>query len=204
MPNFPALLRSDFLKLLMGWMVLALPALAGAQDQDGGRAIVAAARAQIGKTVSYDPAYVVMKYPGGDVPMDRGVCSDVVIRALRSACGTDLQKTVHEDMAANFSAYPKEWGLKRTDKNIDHRRVLNLRVYLKRKGYAVPPATPPDYQPGDLITCTVARTLPHIMIVSDTKGPSGQWMIIHNIGGGAKEEDYLLQFPITGHYRWKK
>lgn len=173
------------------------------KSKDLPKEIIAAARAQIGKTVSYDPAYVVLKYPGGDVPIDRGVCSDVVIRALRTACGTDLQKAVHEDMAANFSAYPKAWGLKRTDKNIDHRRVLNLRVYLKRKGCEVPAAKPPDYRPGDLITCTVAKTLPHIMIVSDAKGPSGEWMIIHNIGGGAREEDRLLEFPITGHYRWK-
>jgi len=193
--------RFNFLTLLVLLGGLTLSGLAGAQER--GKEIVAAARSQIGKTVRYDPEYVVMKYPGGDVAIDRGVCSDVVIRALR-ACGTDLQKTVHEDMASNFSLYPKAWGLKRTDKNIDHRRVLNLRVYLKRQGCAVPPATPPDYQPGDLVTCTVAKTLPHIMIVSDTKGPSGQWMIIHNIGGGAKEEDFLLQFPITGHYRWKK
>lgn len=173
------------------------------QNTDPAAEIVRAARAQIGKTVRYDPAYEVLKYPGGDVPLERGVCSDVVIRALRTACGVDLQKEVHEDMAANFSAYPKEWSLKRTDKNIDHRRVLNLRVYLKRKGFAVPAAEPADYRPGDLITCTVAKTLPHIMIVSDTKGPDGEWLIIHNIGGGAQEENCLLSFPITGHYRWK-
>lgn len=191
---------------LVLWFAAGNPAAAQekAAPKDQPKEIIAAARAQIGKTVSYDPAYVVLKYPGGDVPIDRGVCSDVVIRALRTACGTDLQQTVHDDMAANFSAYPKAWGLKRTDKNIDHRRVLNLRVYLKRKGCEVPAAKPPDYRPGDLITCTVAKTLPHIMIVSDTKGPSGQWMIIHNIGGGAQEEDRLLDFPITGHYRWKQ
>lgn len=173
------------------------------RNTDPAAAIIRAARAQIGKTVRYDPAYEVLKYPGGDVPLERGVCSDVVIRALRTACGVDLQKEVHEDMAANFSAYPKAWNLKRTDRNIDHRRVLNLRVYLKRKGFAVPAAEPPDYRPGDLITCTVAKTLPHIMIVSDTKGPDGQWLIIHNIGGGAQEENCLLSFPVTGHYRWK-
>lgn len=164
--------------------------------------LVKAARTQIGTTVIYDPAYVSLKFPGGDVPEERGVCADVIIRALR-VCGTDLQKTVHEDMAANFSAYPRDWGLKRTDKSIDHRRVLNLRVYLNRKGRAVPAATPPDYRPGDLVTCTVAGKLPHIMIVSDRKSPGGQWLVLHNIGNGAREEDRLLEFPITGHFRWK-
>lgn len=166
--------------------------------------IVAAARTQIGKTLIYDPAYVSLKYPMGDVPEERGVCADVVIRALR-ACGTDLQRAVHEDMKANFAAYPKAWGLKRPDRNIDHRRVLNLAVFLKRRGSALPiTQSPADYQAGDLVTCTVAGKLPHIMIVSDHRNADGVPLIIHNIGQGAREEDRLFEFPLNGHFRWKK
>lgn len=166
--------------------------------------LVTAARGQVGKTVTYDPAYVSMKYPGGDLPEDRGVCTDVVIRALRKALSVDLQKTVHEDMAANFAAYPKKWGLRKTDKNIDHRRVPNLQTYLQRKGFALPATQKAeDYQPGDLVTCTVPPNLPHIMIVSDRKTADGRPLIIHNIGRGAQEEDCLFTYPLTGHYRWK-
>lgn len=168
-----------------------------------GANFVKAARAQIGKTVLYDPAYVVLKYPMGDVPEERGVCSDVAIRALR-ACGLDLQQLVHEDMKANFAAYPKTWGSKRTDRNIDHRRVLNLAVFFKRRGLSLPiTQNPDDYQPGDLVTNTVAGKLPHVVIVSDKKNADGVPLIIHNIGQGAKEEDRLFEFPINGHFRWK-
>lgn len=161
------------------------------------------ARQQIGVTTEYDPAYVSLSYPGGDVPQDRGVCTDVVIRAMRQL-HFDLQKEVHEDMKKNFSAYPsrKNWGLKRTDKNIDHRRVPNLRTFFTRKGWSVPVSQKPaDYLPGDLVTCTVAGSLPHIMIVSDRKNKDGVPLIIHNIGNGTQEENDLFTFPITGHYR---
>ena len=165
-----------------------------------------AAREQVGVTMKYDPAYVSLKYPGGDVPEEGGVCTDVIIRALRSALEMDLQPLVHEDMEANFSGYPKNWGLKRPDKNIDHRRVPNLRTWLKRKGYQV--AQPAEgavreFQPGDMVTCTVPPNLPHIMIVSDRKNADGKPLVIHNIGGGAREEDRLEDFPLTGHYRIK-
>lgn len=187
------------MKTLLLLCLLALPAFA-----QEAAPLIAAARQQIGKTVSYDPAYVALSYPGGDVPEDRGVCTDVVIRALRSAWKIDLQKEVHEDMAANFSAYPKNWGLKRTDRNIDHRRVPNLMAFLKRRGFSLPVTQKPeDYQPGDLVTCTVAGKLPHIMIVSDKRTADGRPLIIHNIGAGAQEEDRLFTFPLTGHYRWK-
>lgn len=159
------------------------------------------ARRQIGVTTTYDPDYVQLPYPGGDVPMDRGVCTDVVIRALR-LLGFDLQKEVHQDMAAHFAAYPKNWGLRRPDKNIDHRRVPNLRTFFTRRGWALPISDKPgDYRPGDLVTCTVAGRLPHIVIVSDRKSPDGVPLIIHNIGSGTQEEDALFEFPITGHYR---
>lgn len=171
---------------------------------DPGPAIVKAARSQIGVTISYDPAYVSLSYPGGDVPKDRGVCTDVIIRALRTAHQKDLQRLVHEDMRANFSAYPKRWGLTRPDRNIDHRRVPNLQTYFKRSGYSLPlQKDPARFLPGDLVTCTVPPHLPHIVIVSDKKSPNGTPLIIHNIGQGTREEDALFKFPHTGHYRWK-
>ncbi len=161
------------------------------------------AREQIGVTIEYDPAYVVLPYPGGDVPPDRGVCTDVVIRAFRGI-GVDLQKAVHEDMKKAFAAYPSNWGLKRPDKNIDHRRVPNLRTYFKRKGWELPlTQNAEDYLPGDLVTCIVGGHLPHIMIVSDRRTKNGTPLIIHNIGAGTEEEDALFLFPLTGHYRPK-
>ena len=172
-----------------------------------GEKIVHAARKQIGVTLSYDPAYTAMGYPGGDVPRERGVCTDVIIRALRDGLGKDLQKLVHEDMKADFSKYPKNWGLKRPDKNIDHRRVPNLMAFFGRKHSSLPVGEKKDpgkFLPGDLVTCTVPPNLPHIMIVSDRKSADGVPLVIHNIGGGAKEEDRLGDFPLTGHYRWKE
>ncbi|YCM42604.1 DUF1287 domain-containing protein [Verrucomicrobiaceae bacterium 227] len=168
--------------------------------------LVAAAKEQIGVTTSYDPAYVSLTYPGGDIPMEKGVCTDVVVRALRKM-DFDLQKLVHEDMKSNFSKYPKIWGLSRPDKNIDHRRVPNLQTFFKRRGISLKISKKKeDYLPGDLVTCTVAGNRPHIMIVSDKKSDGilgdGIPMVIHNIGGGTKEEARLFDFPITGHYRW--
>jgi len=164
--------------------------------------LVKAARGQIGVTTSYDSAYAPMKYPGGDIAKEKGVCTDVVIRALRKK-GHDLQRLVHEDMKKNFSKYPKNWGLKRTDRNIDHRRVPNLRRYFERRGIKLSVSKKKeDYLPGDLVTCTVNGRLPHIMIVSDRKSKEGVPLVIHNIGSGAKEEDRLFEFPLTGHYRW--
>ena len=174
----------------------------GGADEKQPATLVDHARAQIGRTVSYDPAYVVLAYPGGDVPLDRGVCTDVVVRAWRGL-GVDLQKLVHEDMGANFAAYPKNWGLKRPDRNIDHRRVPNLATFLKRRGAALPVTKKAaDYRPGDIVTCTVPPALPHIMIVSDQKDASGTPLVIHNIGSGAREEARLFEFPLTGHFRW--
>ncbi len=171
-----------------------------------GEKIVAAARKQIGVTTAYVPDYVRLDFPNGDVPRNGGVCTDVVIRALRDGLSKDLQKLVNEDMRGNFAAYPKNWGLSKPDKNNDHRRVPNLRAYFKRKGCEQPLPKAGDvskFLPGDIVTCTVAKTLPHVMIVSDRKTPDGRPLVIHNIGGGAREEDALATFPLTGHYRWK-
>ena len=161
------------------------------------------ARGQSGVPSEYVAGYGTLRYPGGDVPQDRGVCTDVVIRALRGI-GIDLQKAVHEDMKKAFSAYPRNWGLTKPDKNIDHRRVPNLRTYFKRRGWELPlTRRAADYHPGDLVTCTVAGSLPHIMIVSNRRAEDGTPLIIHNIGAGTEEEDALFAFPLTGHYRIK-
>ncbi|MFC4992085.1 DUF1287 domain-containing protein [Rubritalea tangerina] len=175
------------------------------QSREVGVSMAQAARWQVGKTVSYDPEYVGLKYPMGDLPIEKGVCTDVVVRAMRKAYGIDLQRAVHEDMKKHFSKYPQRWGLKRPDRNIDHRRVPNLQKYFERQGWALEVTKKPgDYRPGDLVTCTVAGRLPHIMIVSDKKDSSGVPMVIHNIGSGAREEACLFDFPLTGHYRLKR
>ncbi len=163
--------------------------------------LVAAARRQIGVTVVYDPAYVVLPYPGGDVPQDRGVCTDVVVRALRTQ-GIDLQRSVHEDMRANFARYPKKWRLRTPDRNIDHRRVPNLQTFFARRGWSLAPTREAgDYRAGDLVTWMLPGHLPHIGIVSDRRTRTGTPLILHNIGRGTREEDILFDHPITGHYR---
>ncbi|MCI0540550.1 MAG: DUF1287 domain-containing protein [Verrucomicrobiales bacterium] len=167
--------------------------------------IVRSARGQIGKTLRYDSSYRALDYPNGDVPIEVGVCTDVVVRALRSSLRLDLQRVVHEDMERHFSRYPQNWGLKVPDKNIDHRRVPNLQTYFKRAGYELPVSkNPGDYKAGDLVTCIVPPNLPHIMIVSDRTNGVGRPFVIHNIGAGAREEDRLFEFKITGHYRITK
>ncbi len=170
---------------------------------DYGASIVQAARSQIGKTTIYDPAYVGLKYPGGDVPIERGVCTDVVIRALRQGVGFDLQKLVHEDMRKAFNKYPKIWGLSKTDRNIDHRRVPNLRRFFERKGWSLSVSNKKgNYLYGDLVSCSVGKR-PHIMIVSDKKAQDGTPFVIHNIGVGVQEENVLFNYSITGHFRIK-
>ena len=154
-------------------------------------------------TVRYDGSYRSLPYPNGDVPANTGVCTDVVIRSYR-ALGIDLQKQVHEDMKANFNSYPKNWGLKRTDTNIDHRRVPNLQVFFSRRGQSLKVTqNPKDYQPGDLVTWMLPNNLPHIGIVLDRRSEDGKRpLIAHNIGAGPKLEDRLFEFKITGHYRY--
>ena len=164
--------------------------------------LIEAARSQIGVTTIYDGSYVSLSYPDGDVPIERGVCTDVIIRAYRKAFGYDLQKAVHEDMKSAFSAYPKIWGMKKTDRNIEHRRVPNLQTFFKRKN-ALIAKNSGTYQPGDLVTHMLPGNLPHIVILSDKMDASGKHpLVIHNIGGGAREEDRLHEFTITGHYRF--
>lgn len=154
-------------------------------------------------TVYYDPAYVGLEYPGGDVPRERGVCSDVVVRALRK-CDIDLQKEVHEDMRGNFSVYPNKWGLTKPDRNIDHRRVPNLMKFFERRGKSLPITDDPaDYKPGDIIAWRLENGLLHVGLVTNTRPEgSSRYHIVHNIGAGAKVEDRLFAWTIIGHYRY--
>jgi len=166
--------------------------------------LVAASVERTHHTVRYDPAYAQIGYPGGDVPSDTGVCTDEVIRSYRGV-GIDLQKDVHEDMVAHFSAYPHEWNSlpAKPDTNIDHRRVPNLMVFFQRKGEVLRITSHPgDFQPGELVTWDLGRGVPHIGIVVGRRAASGRFMIVHNIGRGPQMEDVLFNWKITGHYRY--
>ncbi|MFN3281809.1 MAG: DUF1287 domain-containing protein [Tabrizicola sp.] len=177
---------------------LAASALAGSEPSR----LTAAARDQVGVTVIYDPTYARLDFPNGDIPRDRGVCTDVVIRALRDGWGIDLQRAVNRDMRTDFAAYPALWGLSRPDRNIDHRRVPNLQTLFTRIGASLPlDQGPTPYLPGDIITWKLPGNLDHIGIVSDRRTRAGVPLILHNIGQGAREEDILFAYPITGHYR---
>lgn len=185
-----------WLGVILGWL-LAFEASALQPE-----ALVLAAREQVGVTLSYDPAYRRLSYPGGDVPLSTGVCTDVLIRALRQQ-GLDLQEAVHRDMRAHFNLYPKNWGLSRPDSNIDHRRVPNLMTWFKRQGWALPLSRDAAaYRPGDIVTWDLGRGLTHIGIVSDRRAGSKVPLVLHNIGRGTQEEDILFGFEITGHYRF--
>ncbi len=158
---------------------------------------------QVGKTTGYDPSYQKLDYPNGDVPLETGVCSDVIVRAFRKA-GIDLQKDIHEDMQANFSAYPTKWGLKSPDSNIDHRRVPNLQTYFARKGKSESITDKSaDFHPGDIVTWDLGGGVDHVGLVTNVwYKPTQRFLIVHNIGGGTKMEDGLFAWKITGHYRY--
>ena len=197
--------------------MLALPALiavvAAAQVDTGQsdarreftKRLVAATVERTHHTVRYDPAYVKIPYPGGDVPAGTGVCADEVIRAYR-AVGVDLQKEVHEDMVHNSSAYPRKWKWLtwRTDTNIDHRRVPNLMAFFSRKGETLKiTGRADDYAPGDIVTWNLGGDVPHIgMVVDQRSATSGRYLMVHNIGQGPMMEDVLFNWKITGHYRY--
>jgi uncharacterized protein YijF (DUF1287 family) len=165
---------------------------------------LAAALVQTTKPVRYDGSYRRIAYPGGDVPADTGVCTDVLIRAYRAA-GVDLQQRVHEDMTRAFPAYPRLWGLTRPDSNIDHRRVPNLQAYFRRRGVELRVTSDPtDYLAGDVVTWMLPGNLPHVGLVTGRRSAAGEPpLIVHNIGNGPELEDMLFHFPITGRYRYR-
>lgn len=167
------------------------------------KAIIDGATDQVGKTTGYDPSYQKIDYPNGDVPLETGVCSDVIVRAFRRG-GIDLQKEVHEDMKASFSAYPAKWGLNGPDANIDHRRVPNLQTFFARKGKSLSTNNDSDtYLPGDVVTWDLGLGTDHVGMVTNVwYKPSQRYLIVHNIGGGTRMEDVLFSWKVTGHYRY--
>ena len=175
-----------------------------AQSPDG-KKLAAAALERTYSKVTYSSRYEKISYPMGDVPKNRGVCSDVVIRSYR-ALGVDLQQLIHEDMVANFDAYPKIWGLSKPDTNIDHRRVPNIRRFLKLHGTSMETSSDPNnFIAGDIVAFNLAAgraNTPHIGIVSAKKSAAGTPLIIHNIGSGPKLENILFTYKMTGHYRY--
>ena len=182
--------------------IIFIPFTAFAQRGVNSENLVKAAHERLKSFVIYNGKYVKLKYPMGDVHKNTGVCTDVIIRSYRQL-GLDFQQLIHEDMKAHFSSYPKNWGLKKPDTNIDHRRVPNIRRFLKRKGYSLPiTKNPNDYRAGDIVTWRLANNLPHIGIVVDQKSSKSIPLIIHNIGWGPKLEDFLFGAKITGHYRY--
>jgi uncharacterized protein len=194
-------------QLLVGtFLVSALPPQAKAQPAvpAAARALVDAAMAQIGVTTIYDPAYVRLVFPGGDVDMERGVCTDVVVRAYRRAFNFDLQRALNEDISRAFAAYPQRWRLNAPDPNIDHRRVPNLATFFTRRGAAKPvPANGSGWEAGDVVAQVIPGGRPHIGIVSDKRTPDGaRPLVIHNIGRGTQIEDILDLFAVTGRYRF--
>jgi uncharacterized protein YijF (DUF1287 family) len=199
---------------VLGMNVVAIALIAGAHAQTHRtsadpneqflKKLSAAAIERTHHVVRYDPGYMTIAYPGGDVPPETGVCTDEIVRAYR-ALGIDLQKEVHEDMRANFSAYPSKtiWRLDHPDPNIDHRRVPNLMVFFHRKGEVLPMSNrAADYHPGDLVTWDLGHGLTHIGMVVDSRAASGRFMVVHNIGQGPRLEDVLFDWKITGHYRY--
>lgn len=173
-----------------------------AQEPSRAAMLLQNAHSQVGKTLLYDPAYAALAFPGGDVPIERGVCSDVIVRAYR-AIGVDLQVLVNKDMHAAFDAYPKVWGLSRPDPNIDHRRVLNLAMFFTRHGKVLAVSKEArDYKGGDIVTWRLPDGRPHIGLVS-SRQDGGRPRIVHNIGAGTQVEDISFAFEITGHYRFQ-
>ena len=173
-------------------------------ESDAIKKLLESAVEQTTLTKNYDPAYVVIQYPNGDVPVGKGVCTDVIIRAFRKA-GVDLQKAVHEDMRGNFSVYPQKWNLKKPDTNIDHRRVPNLQTFFARRGKSLAITDQVEnYRPGDVVAWDLdSKGLTHIGLVSNFYNETTKrYLIIHNIGGGTQAEDVIFDWKIIGHYRY--
>jgi uncharacterized protein YijF (DUF1287 family) len=169
--------------------------------------LAVAAISIVDPTINYDPSYFSIKYPNGDIPKNKGVCTDVIIRAYRKL-GIDLQKEVHEDMSANFAHYPnlKKWGMTKTDTNIDHRRVPNLEVFFERKGIKLfVSENAADYKTGEIVTWMINDKLPHIGIVTNKKSDDGERnLIVHNVGNGQALQDCLFSYKIVGHFKYVK
>ncbi|MCD7971742.1 MAG: DUF1287 domain-containing protein [Candidatus Azobacteroides sp.] len=192
-------------KKVLWLLIFFLPYFQSYSQTDFANRLSEAALSLTKDRVVYDPAYFSIPYPNGDIPAGKGVCTDVIIRAYRKL-GIDLQKEVHEDMKANFNIYPKNWGLKSTDRNIDHRRVPNLMTFFSRKGKEkVISTNPTDYLPGNIVAWNLGKGITHIGIVVNKKSRDNKrYLIVHNIGAGQVVEDCLFSYPIIGHYTYNK
>lgn len=199
--SFPQF-RAEIRRIILLLILVMLSGCAGAQSTFFAN-LAQAAEELTAQRVRYDPSYFAIPYPNGDVPSDRGVCTDVVIRAYRKV-GIDLQREVHEDMRSNFDAYPGLWGLSRPDRNIDHRRVPNLMAFFARYGTVKAISQDPGvYLPGDIVCWNLGNGLTHIGIVSSRRSPDGnRYLIVHNIGAGQVLADCLFDFRIIGHYQY--
>ena len=172
------------------------------QEKSFAHTLATAAESIEDHSIVYDPAYLRIDYPLGDVPTGTGVCTDVVIRAYRKL-GIDLQQYVHEDIVAHRDLYP---NIKKPDTNIDHRRVPNLGTFFSRKGESLSTSTDPDqYLPGDIVWWKLGgpKGLNHIGIVVHKRSSDGKRpLVIHNIGSGQIIEDILFTHHIHKHYRY--
>ena len=200
------LIKTTLVNLILFCAATAVMSAAAAQNESPGDPIARLVDAAIERTthrVCYDGKYLSIPYPGGDVPDSIGVCTDLVIRSYRSI-GIDLQKEVHEDMSAHFALYPNNWGLRKPDANIDHRRVPNLQVFFARYGTTLLVSNDPDdYKTGDLVTWILWGNQPHIGIVTDKRSRDGKRpLVVHNIGAGPAHEDVLFEYDIDGHFRY--
>ena len=183
--------------------------------------VLAGAKKCLEAKFSYDTemAYHVLKYrdgeftgakvyPNGDLDPSIGVCTDVTIRALRWGGVCDLQEKIHEDIKANWNDYPmSRWDAKKPDPNIDHRRVPNQLVWLKKNWQEI---TDGKYEPGDIVIWDMNGDgwTDHLGIISDVPLPFGEgWggAVIHNYPspGYVAEEDVFNRWEITGVFRVK-
>ncbi|MDR0824998.1 MAG: DUF1287 domain-containing protein [Prevotella sp.] len=191
-------------KAIALFLFILISAAMSAQETDFYKRLSNAAIELTKDRVTYDPRYYTLSYPNGDVPADKGVCTDVIIRAYRKL-GIDLQKKIHEDMRTNFNTYPKKWGMKTTDKNIDHRRVPNQVMFFTRFGTVKKVSdNGDDYKPGDIVTWDLGKGITHVGIVTDRMSADKKRpLIVHNIGQGQVLQDCLFSYKITGHYCYK-
>ncbi len=171
-------------------------------DTTTGTAVARAALDGTRHIIRYDASYKKIKFPHGDVPSNMGCAADVIVRSLRSV-GVDLQELIYLDMTQSFGSYAKNKKDAKPDTNVDHRCVPNLQVFFERHGSSLPVTRKvDDYKPGDIITCRTIENQPHIaIIVPSPTGGARPW-IVHNIGRGVCIEDRLLDFSLTGHFRY--
>jgi uncharacterized protein len=200
-PDYICVNIAQLRRLVLTLFSLGFPVVILAQDAFFKR-LADSAYSLTRQKVRYDPSYFVLKYPGGDVPANVGVCTDVVIRAYRKM-GIDLQKEVHEDMRAHFALYPKTWRLPRPDRNIDHRRVPNLMTFFTRHGKVLTTRVDAaSYLPGDIVCWDLGGGVTHIGVVSGKKS-GDRYLVVHNIGAGQVIEDCLFSYRIIGHYQYQ-